>query len=272
MNSVMKPTSSQELRHRIETYEERLKREPQVEIPVTQYFCNGVYLREITIPAGTLLTGKIPTDERLNIVLSGSCEVVTQDGVKIVEGPAVFKSPPGGKRAGRCLTECTWLTAHAYAGPWFDEKTMSDMFYVDTFEQLEQLVEPDSDRQDFLDAITEFGWTEELVREQSVNTEDVIAIPTWDTVEMRESDIEGVGLFARVPFPQGATVMPARIGGKRTQAGRYTNHARLPNATMKFHTNGNPYLVTIADVDVGDELTVDYREILKLQGVKPCQA
>ena len=272
MNSVMKPTSSNELRHRIETYEDRLKQEPQVDIPVTQYFCNGVYLREITIPAGTLLTGKIPTDERLNIVLSGSCEVVTQDGVKIVEGPAVFKSPPGGKRAGRCLTECTWLTAHAYSGPWFDEKTMCDMFYVDTWDALEYVADPESDRKDFLEAIAEYGFSAELVREQSVNTEDVIAVPTFDCVGVYRSNIEGVGLIARVPYPAGSTVMPMRIGDKRTQAGRYTNHARLPNATMKFHTNGNPYLVTIADVDVGDELTVDYREILKLQGVKPCQA
>lgn len=272
MNSVMQPTSSHELRHRIEVYEQRLKAEPQLDIPVTQYFCNGVYLREITIPAGTLLTGKIPTDERLNIVLTGSCEMVTNDGLKVVEGPAVFKSPAGTKRAGRCLTECRWLTVHQYAGPWFDEDTMCDMFYVDDYEQLEHLVDPATDRQDFLDAIAEYGWTEELVREQSVNTDDVIAIPTWDTVEVRDSDIEGVGLFARVPFPQGATVMPARIADKRTQAGRYTNHARLPNATMKFHANGNPYLVTIADVEVGDELTVDYREILKLQGVEPCQA
>jgi hypothetical protein len=272
MNSVMQPTSSDELRHRIEVYEKRLKAEPQLDIPVTQYFCNGVYLREITIPAGTLLTGKIPTDERLNIVLSGKCEMVTNDGVKVIEGPCVFKSPPGTKRAGRVLEDCTWLTAHAYSGPWFDEETMCDMFYVDTYELLEQLTDPQADRDDFLEAIAEYGFSEELVREQSVNTEDVISIPTFDCVEIRESNIEGVGLFARVPFPNGATVMPARIADKRTQAGRYTNHARLPNATMKFHTNGNPYLVTIADVDVGEELTVDYREIMKLQGVEPCQA
>jgi hypothetical protein len=272
MNSVMQPTSSQELRHRIEVYEDRLKREPQLDIPVTQYFCNGVYLREITIPAGTLLTGKIPTDERLNIVLSGSCEMVTNDGLRVIEGPIVFKSPPGTKRAGRCLTDCTWLTAHAYAGPWFDEATMCDMFYVDDYAHLEQLDDPESDRQDFLAAIAEYGFSEELVREQSENTEDVIAIPTFDCVGVYRSNIEGVGLFARVPYPAGSTVMPARIADKRTQAGRYTNHARLPNATMKFHTNGNPYLVTIADVEVGDELTVDYREILKLQGVQPCQA
>ncbi len=272
MNSVMQPTSSDELRHRIETYEERLKAEPQLDIPVTQYFCNGVYAREVIIPAGTLLTSYIPTDERLNIVLTGSCEMVTPDGLRTVTAPAVFKSPPGAKRAGRCLEECRWITLHAYAGPWFDEDTMLDMFYVDTYELLEQLTDPQADRDDFLAAIEEHGFTEELVREQSVNTEDVISIPTFDTVEIRESNIEGVGLFARVPFPSGATVMPARIADKRTQAGRYTNHARLPNATMKFHTNGNPYLVTIADVEVGDELTVDYREIMKLQGVKPCQA
>ncbi len=272
MNSVMQPTSSQELRHRIETYEDRLKQEPQLDIPVTQYFCNGVYVREITIPAGTLLTGKIPTDERLNIVLTGSCEVVTEEGLKVVTGPAVFKSPPGGKRAGRCLEECRWLTIHNYSGPWFDEKTMCDMFYVDDFESLEYIEDPATDRQDFLDAIAQYGFSEELVREQSVNTDDVIAIPTWDTVEVADSRIEGVGLFALVPFPTGSTVMPARVGDKRTQAGRYTNHARLPNATMQFHANGNPYLVTIADVWAGDELTVDYREILKLQGVQPCQA
>ena len=58
--------------------------------------------------------------------------------------------------------------------------------------------------------------------------------------------------------------MPASIGGLRTIAGRYVNHAKNPNAVMVLHDNGDFFLEATSDIE-GEEITTDYRETLKLQ-------
>jgi hypothetical protein len=145
MNSVMQPSSTApaELRHRIQEFEDILLTHDQVDIPVTQYFCNGVYVREITIPAGTLLTGKIHTHPCLSIVLTGEMEVITDEGPKHVVAPLIYESPAGVKRAGRALTDCRWLTIHPHQGDELDAEAMAKLLTVDTFEELALLGAPE---------------------------------------------------------------------------------------------------------------------------------
>jgi hypothetical protein len=88
---------------------EMLKRE-QVEIPVRHYFSPGVYAREITIPADTLLTGRIHKYQQLNILSGGEISVLTDEGMKRVGAPFTVVSPPGTKRIAYAHTECTWTT------------------------------------------------------------------------------------------------------------------------------------------------------------------
>lgn len=91
---------------------EMLKRE-QVPIPTRHHFSPGVYAREITIPAGTLLTGRIHKYEQLNILSGGRISVLTDDGMKDVEAPFTVVSPPGTKRIAYAHTDCTWTTVLA---------------------------------------------------------------------------------------------------------------------------------------------------------------
>lgn len=128
----------QEIRNRISAFEQTILLGEQVEIPVTQYFCNGVYVREITIPAGVILTGKIHKHPCLSVVLTGKMEVITDEGPRIIEAPMIYESPAGVKRAGRALEACRWLTIHPYDGEPMDENDMASLLTVDTFEQLEQ--------------------------------------------------------------------------------------------------------------------------------------
>jgi quercetin dioxygenase-like cupin family protein len=140
MNNIM-PASSlapAELRSRIQQFEQAILEHEQIDIPVTQYFSDGVYMREITIPAGCLLTGKIHKHPCLSIVLTGRMEVITDQGPKIIQAPLVYESPAGVKRAGKALEECRWLTVHPYDGPERPEAEMADLLTVNTFEELEQ--------------------------------------------------------------------------------------------------------------------------------------
>jgi quercetin dioxygenase-like cupin family protein len=138
MNDLMQPSSTApaELRHRIQEFEDILLTHDQVDIPVTQYFCNGVYVREITIPAGTLITGKIHKHPCLSIVLTGEMEVITDEGPKVIKAPLVYESPAGVKRAGRALSDCRWLTIHPHQGDELDAEAMAKLLTVDTFAEL----------------------------------------------------------------------------------------------------------------------------------------
>ena len=66
--------------------EETLLEYPQVEIPVTERFINGMYAREILIPKDTLLTGAVHKAGYLDIMLSGDIVVATPQGTKRMTG------------------------------------------------------------------------------------------------------------------------------------------------------------------------------------------
>jgi hypothetical protein len=103
----------QVLRDKIDALETLMLREPQVEIEPVNYFASGLYAREITIKAGTLLTGKIHRTEHLNIVSKGRIIVWTEDGMREVAAPFTMVSRPGTKRVGYALEDTVWTTIHA---------------------------------------------------------------------------------------------------------------------------------------------------------------
>jgi hypothetical protein len=83
------------------------------EMPLIHHFSEGIYGREIFMPAGTVLTGRIHKFSALNILLSGEVSVLTDAGTERLVGPLVWVSPPGTKRALYIHTDCRWLTVHA---------------------------------------------------------------------------------------------------------------------------------------------------------------
>jgi hypothetical protein len=109
------PLSADVLRGKIDQLEALMRREPQVEIEPVHHFAHGLYAREITIKAGTLLTGKIHRTEHLNIVSKGRIIVWTEDGMREVSAPFTMVSHPGTKRVGYALEDTVWTTIHATA-------------------------------------------------------------------------------------------------------------------------------------------------------------
>ena len=85
---------------------------PQIELEVKHHFSKGVYARELRIPKGTCLTGRIHKFANLNILSSGEMTVSTDGGMVRVKAPFTVVSPPGTKRVAYAHEDCIWTTVH----------------------------------------------------------------------------------------------------------------------------------------------------------------
>lgn len=108
MEIIPKP----EMRVKVNAIEVEMLKMPQVDLPVTHHFAEGVYGRELFIPKGTVLTGKIHKYSQINVLVSGELSVLTEDGVKRVKPPFIIVSPPGTKRIAYAHEDSIWLTVH----------------------------------------------------------------------------------------------------------------------------------------------------------------
>lgn len=102
-----------EARGKIAALESALREYPQVDLPPVHRFSKGLYAREIFIPKGTILVGKIHRYESLNILSQGEITVLTEHGAMRVRAPYTVVSPPGTKRVGYAHEDCVWTTVHA---------------------------------------------------------------------------------------------------------------------------------------------------------------
>jgi hypothetical protein len=79
--------------------------------PIGDYGCCN-YAREMTIPAGVLIIGKIHRHEHLNIISKGKVSVSTEHGKLMLEAPCTFISEVGLKRAVVAEEDTIWTTIH----------------------------------------------------------------------------------------------------------------------------------------------------------------
>lgn len=87
---------------------------PPVDCPLQHSFIDGVYVRTIFIPAGTVIVGKIHKHSHANILSQGEVSVFTEGGgLQRLSGPLTMVSEPGTKRAVYAHTDTTWTTIHA---------------------------------------------------------------------------------------------------------------------------------------------------------------
>lgn len=112
---------------------------------------------------------------------------------------------------------------------------------------------------------------EELIRKSGIdmtvlrpiyeNILDQIPFPYEAKVMTGRSKVDGIGMFATEPLKVGDIIAPASISGRRTPAGRYTNHSNNPNAEMVRHQVDDVLLVACQDIPESTEVFVDYRQV-----------
>jgi hypothetical protein len=80
--------------------------------PIHEEYGCGTYARQMLIPKGTLIIGKIHRHEHLNFIMKGKVAVSTEFGTKHFEAPHVFVSEVGLKRAVYAEEDTIWVTVH----------------------------------------------------------------------------------------------------------------------------------------------------------------
>lgn len=129
-----------EMRAKIFALENEILKCPQTPIPTTHHFAPGIYMREIFIPKGTVLTGAIHKTEHLNILSQGEMSVWTEGGIKQVKASTVIKSQPGIKRTGYAHEDSVWITVCHNETNESDIKKLEDTLTTNSYEEFLEFI------------------------------------------------------------------------------------------------------------------------------------
>lgn len=85
----------------------------QIDCPVTHLFTDGMYVREIFMPAGSLVTSKIHKTEHPFVLSKGKLLVSIDKGEWVeMEAPFTGITKPGTRRVAYILEDVIWTTFH----------------------------------------------------------------------------------------------------------------------------------------------------------------
>ncbi len=118
--------------------------EQQIQIETKHYFANGLYMREIFIPKGVVLTGKIHKTEHLCVLSLGEVSVWNGDTPKPqrLTASTVVKSSPGVKRVIFAHQDSIWINAHFNPTNEQDLDKIEDIYIAKSFDEIPGLAVP----------------------------------------------------------------------------------------------------------------------------------
>lgn len=142
IDNIEKKESQEDLRDKILLFQEGLSRFPNAQLndqddcPLKHSFGNGIYMREIFIPKGKIIVGKIHRHSHPNVLLKGEVSVVTEfDGVKRLKAPLSMISEAGTKRVVYAHEDTVWLTFHN-VGEERDLNKIEEIVITKTYDEL----------------------------------------------------------------------------------------------------------------------------------------
>ena len=109
----------------LDLVEEYLLSQDQADCPVNHYFGPGVCIRELFVPAGSLVLSHKHKEQTMNILLKGKAAVVINEEVRVIEGPYIFVSEPG-RKLGYAIEDVVWQ--NVFATDETDPEKIEDMF------------------------------------------------------------------------------------------------------------------------------------------------
>lgn len=262
MNALLSP---------IDRLEAALLERPQANIMTRHAFFPQIYERTIFIPPWTVLTGAAHRTAYHVRLEQGKIAVNTDDGIRLLSAPHVFCAAAGVRRAGRVLEDpVVWVDVYDNPDDCTDLPTLEARLYVIPecgLGETRRLARIERDRADYGVFLQQLG-IDQAAMDRMVHHDDLIPMPPGYSVEVRESAIEGQGLFALTHFATQELICPGRLDGHRTPAGRYINHSAKPNA-IGILRGDDIFAVAAMEIQTGDEILIDYRQSMRLQEI-PC--
>lgn len=119
---------------------------PQLDLAAhtAHHFCRGMYARELRVPAGHVVVGKMHASENFFLLVSGDVTISTNDGVRRLRGPVLAVTKPGDKRVCFAHTDVIMFNFHTRADEAEDLKILEARYVVPREEEhraLEYLTE-----------------------------------------------------------------------------------------------------------------------------------
>ena len=110
----------------------------------THMFTNGMYIREIFMPAGSLITSKVHKTEHPYIVSYGKVAVsIDGDDWDEITAPYTGITKAGTRRVLYIIEDCIWTTYHNFDGVSSDYNEFSDEEKEKIVEKIEEkILEP----------------------------------------------------------------------------------------------------------------------------------
>jgi hypothetical protein len=103
----------------VEKFEKHLATLPQVPLQAEHYFAEGLVVRKLFRPAGTVIVGKLHRKSHVFVVHAGEVTALMGGNVmKRIKGPYVEEAPAGLKRIVIAHTDAILMTVHPNPNGW----------------------------------------------------------------------------------------------------------------------------------------------------------
>jgi hypothetical protein len=100
MNLIVNKQVDTFLAQKVDALLDKARQMPQVDCQTKHYFGPNIYIREVTMPAGSVIVGKPHRSEHMCVMLQGKMIIVSEDGTrKELVAPMTFVGQPGRKVA-----------------------------------------------------------------------------------------------------------------------------------------------------------------------------
>lgn len=136
-----------EYRDRITEFANKLMKMPGVtkgdnkNCPLKHSFVDGIYVREIFMPAGTVCVGKIHRHAHPNFLMRGRVTVITEDGgIEELQAPLAMISPAETQRAVYVHEDTIWITVHHNPDNEKDLEKIEDFVIAKSHDELPSII------------------------------------------------------------------------------------------------------------------------------------
>jgi hypothetical protein len=126
------------VRDKIQALEVEMLKQPGVMVgdccPLVHRFAEGLYIRQITVPAGLLSVTKIHKFSHVTVLEKGTITVIEESGPRQIVAPAMWITPAMTKRAIYHNTEVVLTTIHSNPDNGTDIEKIEDRVIAKDFE------------------------------------------------------------------------------------------------------------------------------------------